>query len=360
MGTIRELTKKNGEKSYHAEVRLKGFPSQRESFRTRTQAKKWIQDTEAAIRDGRFKNQSASRKYLVKELIDRFIAQCLPKHPKYYVKKVGLLSKWKEELGDVLLANLSPSHIATVRDKLLSEKTSKNKLRSPSTVNRYIAAFSKALSVAVKEWEWILENPVEKITKPKESRGRDRFLSLDEKDSLLKACKASSNPYLYSIVAIALMTAMRYGEIINLKWKDIDFEQRLITLHETKNGEKRFIPLTEEIISILKKCPTYGSEPISFIFQSFKIIQSNQPISIRKSFARALKEAGISSFRFHDLRHTAASYLAMNGATQGELMAILGHRSPQMTRRYAHFSQQHIANLLQKNNHTILKEKENE
>lgn len=179
MGTIRELPKKNGEKSYHAEVRLRGHPPQRDSFRTRTLAKKWIQDTEAAIRDGRFKSQSASRKHTVGDLIDRFAEYCLPKHPKYYVKKVQLLQRWKEELGNLYLADLSPAHIAQVRDKMLNEATSKKSLRSPSTVNRYIAAFSKALSVAVKEWGWISENPALKISKPKEGRGRDRYLSLD-------------------------------------------------------------------------------------------------------------------------------------------------------------------------------------
>lgn len=93
MGSIREVTKKNGDKSFHAEVRLRGFPSVRDSFRTRTQAKQWIQDTEAAIRDGRFKNQSKSRKHTVAELIEKFTTT-IPQHPIYYPKKVQLLNRW--------------------------------------------------------------------------------------------------------------------------------------------------------------------------------------------------------------------------------------------------------------------------
>lgn len=345
MGTIRELTKKNGDKSYHVEVRLRGHPPQRHCCRTKTAAKKWIQDTEAVIRDGRFKSQSASRKHTVSDLIDRFAEYCLPKDPKYYVKKVQLLQRWKEELGNLYLADLSPSHIAQVRDKMLNEATSKKSLRSPSTVNRYIAAFSKALSVAVKEWGWISENPALKISKPKEGRGRDRYLSLEEKNRLLEACRSSSNPFLYPIVHLALLTGMRYGEIVKLKWGDINEDLRFVTIHETKNGDTRTIPLTDDMLEVFQRISKLG-KTAGQIFTSHKLKPTKHPISIRKSFATALKIAGIDSFRFHDLRHTAASHMAMGGATQGELMAILGHRSPSMTRRYGHYNQNHLEKVM--------------
>ena len=344
MGTIRELTKKNGDKSYHAEVRIRNR-AERESFRTKTAAKKWIQDTEAAIRDGRFKSNSAALKHTVGDLIDRFAEYCLPRDPKYYVKKVQQLQRWKEELGNLCLADLSPAHIAQVRDKMLNETTSKKSLRSPSTVNRYIAAFSKALTVAVKEWGWIGENPALKISKPKEGRGRDRYLSLDEKSRLLEACRSSSNAFLYPIVHLALLTGMRYSEITQLKWKDINDELRFVTIYETKNGDTRTIPLTNDMLEVFQAIPKPG-KATDHIFTSYKLIPTKHPISIRKSFATALKNAGIDNFRFHDLRHTAASHMAMGGATQGELMAILGHRSPSMTRRYAHYNQQHLEKVM--------------
>jgi integrase len=146
---------------------------------------------------------------------------------------------------------------------------------------------------------------------------------------------------------------MRYGEIVKLKWGDINFDMHFITLHETKNGERRIIPLTDDVAKILKEIPTFGSKANELVFSSRHLTPTKYPISIRKSFARALQVAGIESFRFHDLRHTAASYLAMNGATQGELMAILGHRSPTMTRRYAHYSQEHLKKLLEKTNQAL-------
>ncbi|WP_284452578.1 tyrosine-type recombinase/integrase [Parachlamydia acanthamoebae] len=354
MGSIRELPIKNGGNSYHAEVRLKGFPPQRRVCRTKTQAKQWIQDTEAAIRDGRFKNQSKSRKHTVAEMIDRF-ATTIPQHPIYYPKKVQLLNRWKEELGHLLLSELSAAHVAIVRDKLLAETTSKKAFRSPSTVNRYLTAFSKVLAVAVKEWEWLEENPMIKISKPKESLGRDRFLDRDEINRLLDACKLSSNSNLYLIVSLAIFTAMRYGEIINLKWEDINFEQGFITLQHTKNGERRIVFITPEVASILRDCASYGNK--GSLFKSKRKSTSALPLSIRKSFANALKTANINNCRFHDLRHTSASHLAMNGATQGELMAILGHKTPAMTRRYAHYSQNHLVNLMDKVHKNLKKDK---
>jgi integrase len=348
MGSIRELKKKNGETTYHAEVRLKGKKTERETFRTKTQAKQWIQDTEAAIRDGRYKSNSGSKKHTVGDLIDRFISHYIPEHPRYYKQKVQLLQRWKDELGKVYLSDLSSSHIAIVRDHLLAEVTSKESVRSPSTVNRYFAAFSKALNMAVNEWEWLKENPMKRITKPKEARGRDRFLSIDEKHRLIEACHASSNPYLYPIVALALEMGMRFGEIIKLRWKDINFERELIILRETKNGEDRILPLTGQSIEILKELSLANCKGDELIFKSRRHPSTEKPIDIRKSFAKALKLAQIEGFRFHDLRHTAASHLAMNGATQGELMVILGHKTPTMTKRYAHYSQQHIRHIMEK------------
>jgi len=348
MGSIRVLTKKDGTEVFHAEVRMRGHDKQRESFRTKTQAKKWIQDTEAAIRDGRYKSISAARKHTVGDLIDRFIKYCIPPHPLYYPKKVQLLMRWKKELGSRLLRDLSPSVIAEVRDKLLAEVTTKKNIRSPSTVNRYIAIFSKALSVASKEWEWMDDNPMRKVGKLKESRGRDRYLSFSEKEKLLQACRNSSNPYLYHIVELALLTGMRYGEIVNLKWQDINFDERYAILQQTKNGDRRVIPLTEEIIDIFCSCPSYGDLPEELVFKSRRIRQAKYGISIRGSFAKAMEEAGIKGFVFHMLRHTAATDLANEGANVGDLQEIFGWKTTRMASVYCHRSLDRKRSLLER------------
>lgn len=358
MGSIRECKRKDGSVSFHAEVRLKGQAPQRASFRTRSLAKKWIQDTESGIRDGRHFKTAESKRHTVSEMIDRFVAQWLPKYPQRLKTQQRLLGWWKKYCGSLLLSHLTPAVIAEARDLLLSESTVRGELRSPSTVNRYLSALGKALTVTVKEWGWLEDNPMRNVTKLSESEGRNRFLSIPEKERLLQACRESTNSNLFSIVSLALITGMRLGEIVGLRWADVDFEQCTITLMRTKNGDARIIPLTASAAAIFKDSPTFGAPSNTLVFVSQHSQKSEQKVSIRHPFERAVKIAGIEDFRFHDLRHTAASYMAMGKATQGELMAILGHRSPMMTRRYAHYSQKHLSEVLEEGQKILDKNKE--
>jgi integrase len=225
MATIRELIRKDGSRSYHVEVRLRGHPPQRATFRTRSLAKKWVQDVESGIRDGRHFKSGESKRHTVGELIERFVTQWLPKYPQRKDKQASLLEWWNQWCGHLLLVDLTPAVIADGRDQLLSEITVRGGLRNPSTVNRYLSALGKALTVAVKEWGWLEVNPIKNVSKPSESDGRERFLTLDERDRLLQACAESRNPNLLPIVSLALITGMRFGEIAGLRWGDIDVQQ---------------------------------------------------------------------------------------------------------------------------------------
>jgi integrase len=247
----------------------------------------------------------------------------------------------------LLLSDLTPPIIAEARDALLSGKTSRGNIRSPSTVNRHLAAFSKALTIAVKEWGWLDDTPMRKVTKPAEGKGRNRLLSLEEKDRFLKACKESSSPHLFKIVSLALLTGMRQGEILTLTFESCDFQKKLITLEQTKNGERRILPMTGAVEKILSSCKKSDIES-GLIFKPSKRKNSSRLVDVYYAFQKALKKAKIKDFRFHDLRHAAASYLAMNGATQGELMTILGHKFPAMTCRYVHYNQNHMADLMER------------
>ncbi len=347
MGSIRELKKSDGTSTFHAEIRLKGHESQRASFRTRSLAKRWIQDTESAIRDGRYFRTAESKKRTVKDLIERFISNWLVQFPHRIVRQTAYLEWWKKRLGHLLLSELTPAVLAEARDALLTEKTPRGTLRTPSTANRYLAAFSRALSIASKEFCWLDDNPMRKVSKPSENKGRNRLLTLEEKDRLLQACKDSPNPHLHPIVSIALLTGMRFGEIVSLCWENVDFQNKLITLEETKNGDRRIIPLTTAVEKILEACKQ-SDISVGLIFKPTSPTNRSGIVDIHNAFKKVLKHARIPNFRFHDLRHAAASYMAMSGATQGELMTILGHHSPTMTRRYAHYSQKHIGDLMER------------
>ncbi|MCB1136853.1 MAG: site-specific integrase [Chlamydiia bacterium] len=352
MGSIRELKKKDGSRSYHAEVRVKGAAPQRATFRNKSLAKKWIQDTESAIRDGRHFRTNEARRRTLGELIERLITKWLPHYPRREKNQAALLTWWSRRYGHLLLSDFSPVVIAEARDWLLSTPTHRGQQRSASTVNRYLSAIGKALSIAEKEWQWIDRNPTRQVTRCSEGPSRERFRSPSEKQRLLAECKASRNANLLPMVRLSLITGMRLGEVQGLRWRDIDLIQGTITLWQTKNGDNRILPLTAEASEVLQSSPDRSSSPESLVFHTKGKLGEERPAVVRYAFERALGRAAIHDFRWHDLRHTAASYMAMSGATQGELMAILGHRSPAMTRRYAHYSQQHLGKVMERAGNT--------
>lgn len=336
----------NGKTSYQVTIRRKGAPTQCGTFSSLTKAKEFVYRTEIAIKEGRYLKNSKKR--TVGNLIDRYIRDVLPQKPKSESRQRAQLIWWKEKIGDVPLTEVSPSMIVKYRDQLLKETTVKGILRSPSTVVRYLAALSHAFSVASKEWEWIDDSPIRKVTKPKEPRGRVRFLDEEERERLLQACQESKNSYLYIVVVLALSTGMRHGEIMNLTWKDVDFQGQRITLQETKNNERRVIPLVGLAMDLLQKHAEGSRSELLFPGKDPK-----RPVDLRFAWEKALKESGVQDFRFHDLRHTFASYLAMGKATLTELRILMGHKSPSMTARYSHLSEEHGAAVLRKMNERI-------
>lgn len=343
MACIEKRTHDDGAVSFRVKVRVKGFPAQSATFARRTDAKIWAQQTESAIREGRhFKTVEAKRRTLA-DVVDRYVATVLPGKPKSQVKQTQQLGWWKAELGAYALSELTPARIAEARDRLAAAALDdEGRKRSPATVVRYLSALSHALSIAVKEWGWLDDSPMRKVSKPRESRGRVRFLSDVEREDLLKACHADTNVLLYPIVVVALSTGMRLQEILDLEWSRVDLGRGRVVLHETKNGERRGIPLTglaRELLTGLR-----GKTILSrFVFPSR---DGTQPIDIRLPWKRALAAAKIDDFRFHDLRHSAASYLAMNGATLAEIAEVLGHRTLAMVKRYAHLSESHTTGVL--------------
>jgi len=339
MATIKEKTTGNGKKSFHVRIRLKGQPLQCGTFPNISKAREWIQRTEASIKEGRYFKDAEAKKHTLGQLVDRYIRDVLPNKPKSYRKQKMQLLWWKEQIGHVILSTISPSLIVEQRDKLGREVLKTGNVRSPSTVVRYLAALSHAFSIAMKEWGWVEDSPIRKVSKPKEPRGRVRFLDNDERSRLLNACKNSASPYLYIIVVVALSTGMRFSEIMNLAWKDVDFEESRIILQETKNGERRVVPLMGHAHGLLLTHSKKRSLHTFLIFPASR--DSQKSASIRSAWEAALEQSSITDFRFHDLRHSYASELAMGKATLTELRILMGHRSPAMTARYAHLTESH-------------------
>ncbi len=360
MATIQKRTTKGGVISYRVQVRLKGHPTETASFERLTDAKRWAQQIEVAIREGRYFKTSEAKKHTVRETIDRYICEILSYKSKSINQKIHL-AYWREVLGDYCLADVSSALVVEHRNALVGRVNRYGREIGTATANRYTQTIGHVLTIAMREWEWINQNPVSKIMKYKEARGRVRFLSDDERVSLLASCKKSENPYLFTIVVLALSTGARKNEILRLKWGDIHFDRSQIVLHETKNGDRRVIPLrgyAMDLIQQHQKVQILGC-PYVFPSKSFKKDASGRPIyqsiDIRTAWESALKIASIKDFRFHDLRHSAASYLAMNGASLAEIAEVLGHKTLSMVKRYAHLSEAHTSKVVAKMNEQIFK-----
>ena len=240
--------------------------------------------------------------------------------------------------------------LAEARDKLARGVTVRGAVRSPSTVNRYLAALTHAFAVAVREWGWCDDNPLRKVTKPKEPRGRVRYLGDDERGRLLEECRKSESPDIYCAVVLALSTGARRMEILGLRWGQVDFSRRAITLLETKNSEIRSLPLVGHASDLMAERAKVRRIDTDLVFPGRL---RGRPVDLRTPFETALKRAGIEDFRWHDLRHSCASYLAKSGVSMLEIAALLGHKSLAMTQRYAHLSETHIAAVVEAMNQKI-------
>lgn len=351
MAYIQERKDKSGITRYRVQIRLRGFPTTTATFERKTDAKLWAQQTEAEIRQGRYFKTQEAKKHTLGELVDRYIDTVLPRKPKNAAATKAQLLWWKKQIGHCLLSDVSPSLIAEQRDVLLNGTTTRGKKRSPSTVVRYLAALSHAFSICVREWQWLDETPVKRVIKPKEPRGRTRFLSDDERSALMVTCKDSSNPYLYLAFIISISTGMRRAELMHLRWENVDLFKGRILLHETKNNERRAVPLHGLALDLLRSHRTSNGKDIGLLFPSEN--NPGKPIDLRFSWELALKKAGVRDYKWHDNRHSCASYLLMNGASVAEIAEILGHKSLSMVRRYAHLSETHASNVVQRMNNSI-------
>ncbi len=351
MATITKRLTADGKPYYTTQIRLQGYPSQTATFNRITDAKKWVQDTESAIREGRHFKTAEAKKHSFADLVDRYIKEILPTKPKQARQQKQQLLWWKDKMGSYLLSDVTTAMIGQYRDELASGATTRGEHRNPATVVRYLAALSHAFTIAVNEWQWLEDSPMRKVKKPTESRGRVRFLDDGDRVKLLAACKESPNTLLYPCVVLALSSGMRQMELMKLSWPNVNLKDGFLILHETKNGERRRVPLSGLGLSLLQERAKVRRLDTTLLFPSDRNPQ--KPIDLRKAFASALRVAGITDFTWHDLRHCTASYLAMNGASLAEIAEILGHKTLGMVKRYAHLSDGHVSSVIESMNAKI-------
>lgn len=340
MGSIQRRKTKEGTFYFTAKIRRRGHPHLFATFARKTDAKAWVDQEETKIRQGIHLDYNESKRHTLCEAIDRFLSEC-----DYPPSRATHLTRWKESLGYLLLSAVNKSRI--------NETTSSWKERygiGPATINRHLDSLS-ILFKSAGNWEWTQSNPVREATRHREPPGRVRYLSDEERERLLSACQNSIYPHLHLIVVLALSTGMRREELLGLRWSQINLSESYLILTKTKNKKPHRVAILGLALELLKSHAKLRQIDTDLLFPgerpSSTVSRSPSPrhqrhFDIRKSWERALRDANITDFRFHDLRHSCASYLAMNKATLLEIADVLGHSSIDVTTRYAHLAETHV------------------
>lgn len=344
MAAIRVRTGKGkgkgkGSVTYQAQVRLAGHRQVTKTFKRQSDAAAWARDLESKLSKGEAADSEAERRTLA-EAADKY----LETHPGIARDHRRVVEWWKDTHGRRKLSKVNGPWLTQIRDELAAgaykvgpKGHQTERQRKPGTVNRSLTYLLTVTSYCV-EIGWMVRSPkVKKLTEGK----RVRFLSDAELAGLTVELAKCKERVLLPFVYCALSSGARAGELLSLEWKDVDLAKGVATIHTSKNTEGRKLYFRGKALEYLRefaKVRVLGSPGVF-------LLNSGAPLTVSKYgklFRDALADAEIEDFRFHDLRHTAASYLAQNGATLLEIQQVLGHKSPTMTARYAHLVESHV------------------
>lgn len=256
------------------------------------------------------------------------------KRPQVFRRDKGIIEKLLKVFKGRMITSISAHDLEKYKIERINEV-------APATVNRELTCIKHMFNKAV-IWHYLRHNQLRMVQRFKEPPGRLRYLTNKEIKSLLRKCASHLRP----IVITALNTGLRKGEILNLKWSDVDMTNRVITIKRAKNNESKIVPINETLYKTLKSLkhkkdgrPVFANE-------------NGKPYGdVKNGFATALKHAGIENFRFHDLRHTFASHLVMAGVDIRTVQELMGHKDIRMTMRYSHLSNAHLKEAVKRIEH---------
>lgn len=314
---------------------------------SRTLAEQVLAKRRVQVAENKFLDIKEQSKTTLSELIEVYLrlhSKVAKRSWKSDERRSRILLKF---FGDRPLYEITPFLVTSFKEKRTKDIVTVKKINgkevprfvSSATVNRELALLKHMFTKAI-EWGKAEDNPVKKVKLYKENNVIVRYLEKDQMNKLIDNATAHLRP----ILIVALNTGMRKGEILGLKWTDLDFKNNLIFVRQSKSGEGRAVPMTEPVKKalgdMLLNVRTARKHPESpFVFCN----DQGKPYGeIRKSFLSACKKSAIKDFRFHDTRHHAASHLVMKGESLYTVQKLLGHKKPDMTLRYAHLSQEHL------------------
>jgi len=354
MATIR----KRGPYQWQVSIRRQGYPVQHKTFEIKADAEAWARSIENEMDRGQFISRSEAENTTLKDCLERYLKEVTPNKKGSREESMRARNIFRHQIASLYMANVRGSDLAAYRDSRLAEG------KAASTVLKELALLSHMFNTARKEWGMeSLSNPIQLISKPKVNNQRDRRLELGEEEHLLAACSPQfhgSNIWLKPLVILALETAMRKGELLDLRWKDIDFKKRQL---KCKNKDPKGETLIRHLPISLRAIETLKGIPESVNGRVFQTTDN----AIKLAFPRACKRAcshvyehvfgkakqcncpGIEGLRFHDLRHEATSRFIESGLfSDVQVASITGHKTLQMLKRYAHMRPSDLADLLDK------------
>ena len=318
------IIKRNGR--YQVRVRRRGSNTICKTFSLRGDAVRWAIKTERSVETGAVAIQDTA----MLEILDRYENDVSRQKKACSVERYRIQTIRKSELALKTIRTVSASDIAAYRDERL-------RFVQPASVQRELSVLSHIFTMAIKEWGYELpSNPVLRIRKPPPSKPRTRRLQEGEEQRLFDALAKHGNVWVVPIVRLAIETAMRRGELLSLRWEHVHLDQRFVHLPDTKNGDSRDVPLSQEAVATLTKLPRDISGSVFPIhFEGLKTL-----------WRRASDKAGIEDLHFHDLRHEATSRFFEKGLNVMEVAAITGHKDLRMLQRYTHLRAEDLARKL--------------
>lgn len=326
MATFR---KRNGK--WQVQVRRAGQPPISKTFLTKADGNQWAREKETeADRLELSINSEALRNTTLKELVERYVKEITPQKRSARAETYVLRAFLLHPICRKFLTDLRPTDFARYRDQRLLKM-------SPSGLKRELVSIRHIFEVARDEWGLpIRENPLDKVKLKATDIRRERRLREGEYERLLEAARSRQNHRIEKVIIFAIETAMRRGEILKLRWDQVDMRRRCVTILESKNGYSRTIPLTPTAIALLHSCRgDAGGNNLVFP------LTAN---ALKMAWGRMLKQAGIKDLHFHDLRHEAISRFFEMGLTVPEVASISGHRNSAMLSRYGHAQMSRIHN----------------
>jgi len=285
---------------------------------------------------GVYIQRGPSERLILNDALDRYLREVTPTKKAFTQRgEISKAKQLKAELGKYSLAAITPDLVAEYRDKRLEEGKKNN------TVRLELALLGHLFTVAIQEWRiGLVYNPVASIRKPSPGKGRDRRLSAEEETKLMDAVNKYSNPMLGWIVRAALATGMRSTEVVTLRRSQVDLQDGVIRLTETKNGSSRTVPLSPEAMKVFAEALENPVRPIDcellFFGEPGRDKKTRSPYAFNKIFGKIKSDLGFADLHFHDLRHENISRLVKAGFSVPKIASISGHKSAQMIMHYDH------------------------